>query len=203
MSGLRVAWRSSYDAAGVSLTLGLLGVAMLFVPREVVMFGVPGLNETVFIVVPTLLSLWLGMRLWALARLDSGPSRLFMLAFVGLLLYVAYTLVTRGQLPQGSPDSLALAIRWTGAGFGAAAVLRWKRLPAWLGWTLVAILVLEVIEVLAQQYTGSVLVTLVYALETLTSFGLALALIRNPVSVATDAEVHLTRASTSQTGRVG
>jgi len=164
------------------------------------MFGVPGLNEAVFIVVPTLLSLWLGMRLWILARMDSGPSRLFLLAFLGSLLYIAYTLVTRGQLPQGSPDSLALAIRWSGAALGATAVLRWNRLPDWLGWTLVAIVVLEVIEVVAQKYTGIVLVTLVYALETVTSFGLAMALFRNPMSIATDVEVHLTRAST-QTAR--
>jgi hypothetical protein len=138
------------DLATAAALFSSIGLAAIVTPHEKLIHSAPLLHDAVFGVLASVLLFWVLGPLWWLARCDGGPSRLIAFSIAATVVVSVYgelwnLLVFEGPF-QAPLDTAIVVLNVAGSALLAIAFLNWKRMPAWLGWSLVSYCFIEAIE---------------------------------------------------------
>lgn len=151
MGARDVSTRKTWDLGLVAVLLAIVLVGSAFIPEERVLLGIPWLNFALFELLRPILSFWLLLRLWVLARRENGPATLVMTSLVLAVAWQVYAdflyyevVGTTAHRPVHLTATLALVVSGLAL---AVACVRWALMPRWLTGILVAQAVVLLIEV--------------------------------------------------------
>lgn len=138
---MRPGWCSGLDVVIAAVLVAVLALSGEWVSVASLTPETLWVYNLVYGPVEAVLLLWVLARLWWLVRSDGGPSSLALLAIgtdvFGLIYSSVWGLVIYPLPFVSALDWLAFVVRMVGLVALCLALLRWRRIPRWVGWVFV------------------------------------------------------------------